>query len=146
MDSLSKGQVEECRKLFAVLDVSNEDKLTSKQLGAALRGLRISISEQSLQSLTATVDRDYNGAVDFPEFCGVYAKHLADVLNLEKLLSTLAAFDTNSTGTVNPEELKQILTSEGEPLTESEIDEVFRDAGLSGNSVQYKNLATLLLS
>lgn len=146
MDSLSKDQLDECRKLFTIFDVNGDNKISSRELGSALRGLRINISEAEVKELIAQVDANQNGSLEFAEFCKLYAEHLGNMLNLEKLMSTLAAFDKNATGAVDPQELKQILTTQGEPLTESEIDEVFRDAGIASAPFPYKNLANLLLS
>lgn len=146
MDSLSKEQLDECRKLFTIFDVNGDNKISSRELGSALRGLRINISEAEVRDLIAQVDANQNGALEFAEFCKVYADHLSNMLNHEKLMSTLAAFDRNATGSVDPQELRQILSTQGEPLKESEIEEVFRDAGITDAPFPYKNLATLLLS
>lgn len=146
MDSLTKEQLDECRKLFTIFDVNGDNKISSRELGAALRGLRINISEAEVRELISQVDANQNGSLEFAEFCKLYADHLGNMLNLEKLMSTLAAFDKNATGSVDPQELKQILSTQGEPLQESEIDEVFRDAGITTVPFPYKNLANTLLS
>jgi len=146
MDSLTKDQLDECRKLFTIFDVNGDNKISSRELGAALRGLRINISEAEVRDLITNVDTNQNGSLEFAEFCKLYADHLGSMLNQEKLLSTLAAFDKNATGSVDSQELRQILTTQGEPLTEAEVDEVFRDAGIGSGPFQYKNLANLLLT
>ena len=146
MDSLSKDQLDECRKLFTIFDVNGDNKISSKELGNALRGLKINISEAEVKQLIESVDSNSNGALEFNEFCKLYSDHLGSMLNNEKLMTTLAAFDKNATGNVDPIELRQILTTQGEPLKESEIDEVFRDAGISTSPFPYKDLANLLLS
>lgn len=146
MDSLSPDQLTECRKLFAIYDANGDSKISSKELGNALRGLRVNISEAEVKQLIETVDTNQNGALEFNEFCKLYADHLGNLLNHEKLMTTLSAFDKNATGTLDPVELRQILTTQGEPLKEAEIDEVFRDAGISSNPFQSKDLANLLLS
>ena len=146
MDSLTKEQLDECRKLFTIFDVNGDNKISSRELGSALRGLRINISEAEVRDLITQVDGNQNGSLEFAEFCKLYSEHLGNMLNQEKLLSTLAAFDKNATGAVDPVELKQILTTQGEPLKESEIDEVFRDAGIGSTPFDYKNLVNLLLT
>lgn len=146
MDSLTKDQLDECRKLFTIFDVNGDNKISSRELGAALRGLRINISEAEVQDLVAQVDANQNGSLEFAEFCKLYSEHLGNMLNQEKLLSTLAAFDKNATGRVDPQELRQILTTQGEPLTESQVDEVFRDAGIGSDPFECKQLASLLLT
>jgi Ca2+-binding EF-hand superfamily protein len=52
------------------------------------------------------------------------------------LLSPLnSAFDTDKSGNISREELKNVMNSLNEHLTEDEIDEMIREADLDGGSV-----------
>jgi Ca2+-binding EF-hand superfamily protein len=53
-----------------------------------------------------------------------------------------SAFDTDKSGNISREELKNVMNSLNEHLTEDEIDEMIREADQDGGSVM---LAALLL-
>lgn len=144
MAQLSQEQMDECRRLFALYDVNNDGHISSRELGSALRGLGIGITEEGVRHLVQDVDRNKNGQLEFSEFAELYQRSLRDALTEEKLIATLAAFDRNNTGTLEVAELKHILTTEGEPLAEAEIEEIFREAGVAGPNFRYREFAQFL--
>lgn len=141
---LSPAQMDECRRLFTLFDANNDGHISSKELGSALRGLGINISEAGVRSLVSDTDRNQNGQLEFSEFCELYQKSLKDALTEEKLISTLAAFDRNNTGSLDIAEIRHILTTEGEPLSDAEVEDIFREAGVSGSSFRYREFAQFL--
>lgn len=143
MDRLTPEQLEQCGRLFALYDVNNDSRISSRELGSALRGLNVNISEAELRNIMSEVDRNKNGVLEFDEFCEVYQRYIRNLLTEENLLATLAAFDRNNTGMLDPAEVKQLLTTQGEPLSDREVDEIFRDAGISG-PFNYRDFARTL--
>ena len=146
MERLTKDQLEQCGRLFALFDVNNDNVISSRELGSALRGLGVNISEEDLRRVMDEVDRNKNGKLEFNEFCELYERYFRNLLTEEKLLTTLAAFDRNNTGMLDAAEIKQILTTQGEPLREAEVDEIFREAGVGSGSFDYRTLAQFLSS
>lgn len=141
---LSPAQMDECRRLFTLFDANNDGHISSKELGSALRGLGISISEDGIRTLVLDVDRSKNGQLEFSEFCELYQHSLKDALTEEKLINTLAAFDRNNTGNLDIAEIRHILTTEGEPLSDAEVEEIFREAGVAGSTFRYREFAQFL--
>lgn len=146
MERLSGPQLEECRRVFSTFDTLGESTISSKDLGSALRALNMSISEEQIRTLTYDVDRSSNGVINFSDFCSLFDRMQGQVLTQEKLLTALATFDPSGTGLIQPAELKRALASQGEPLKEWEIDQVFRDLGVSSGPIDYRSLATAVFS
>ena len=141
---LSPAQMDECRRLFTLFDANNDGHISSRELGSALRGLGINISEAGVRNIVSDTDRSHNGQLEFSEFCELYQKSLKDALTEEKLISTLAAFDRNNTGSLDIAEIRHILTTEGEPLSDAEVEDIFREAGVQGSSFRYREFAQFL--
>lgn len=136
--------MDECRHLFTLFNTNNDGHISFKELGSALRSLGINISEEAIRTLILDVDRNKNGQLELAEFCDLYQRSLQDTLTEEKLIITLAAFDRSNTGSLDVVELRRILTTEGEQLSEEEVEEIFREAGVTGSSLRYREFAHFL--
>ena len=68
------------------------------------------------------VDPDTTGRVDFPEFISLMARKAKDVDAEEELLEAFRIFDKNNSGIISSTELKHVVKSMGEPLTEEEAE------------------------
>ena len=146
MERLAEPQVEECRRVFSTFDVTGEGRIGSKDLGVSLRALGLSISEEQIRTLVLETDRTTNGVLTFPDFCSLYASKQSQLLTQEKLITALRTFDPNGTGLIQPADLKKALTNQGEPLREWEVDEIFRELGVSGGSIDYQSFTRSVFS
>jgi len=146
MERLAEPQVEECRRVFSTFDTTGEGRIGSKDLGVALRALSLSISEEQIRTLVLETDRSTNGVLTFPDFCSLYARLQSQLLTQDKLITALSTFDPSGTGLIQPADLKRALASQGEPLREWEIDEIFRELGVSSEPIDYKSFTRSVFS
>ncbi len=57
----------------------------------------------------------------------------------EEIIEAFEYFDRDGRGTINKDELRVILTKLGTPMSEEEVDEIFREAGLDDQpNVNYR--------
>ena len=57
----------------------------------------------------------------------------------EEIIEAFEYFDKDGRGTINKDELRVILTKLGTPMTEEEVDEIFKEAGLDDQpNVNYR--------
>jgi calmodulin len=68
------------------------------------------------------VDPEGTGKFDFPEFISLMAKNYKEVDAEEELLEAFRVFDKNNTGEIGSTELKFMIKSIGEKLTEEEAE------------------------
>jgi len=142
---MADQQVEECRKVFTTFDATGEGRIASKDLGVALRVLKLSISEEQIRRLVLDTDRNSNGFLNFSDFCSLYVRLQGQTLTQDQFITALSTFDPTGSGLVQPTELKRVLASQGEPLREWEIDEIFRELGVSG-PIDYRSFARAVFS
>lgn len=64
------------------------------------------------------------------------------------LVESFKTFDKEETGYVRIDELRDLLTTKGEPLTEEQVDDWFRDGQhfVTDNYLFYEKFAKLMLS
>ena len=59
--------------------------------------------------------------------------------NKEEIIEAFEYFDRDGRGNINKDELKIILTKLGTPMSEEEVNEIFREAGLDDQpNVNYR--------
>jgi Ca2+-binding EF-hand superfamily protein len=76
------------------------------------------------------------------------AKQMQCTDSPDELIEVFQVFDEEKTGHISVEEFRSVMTTLGERLTDSDVDEMMADTGLGGNGfIRYKGIvsnATLL--
>lgn len=86
-----------------------------------------------LDDMIAQNDYDANGSMEFIEFLSLMAEEMKDTTSDEKILDVFKYYDKDGNGYVSARELRSIMTSLGELLTDQEVDELIREADANGD-------------
>ncbi len=128
-------------------------EITTKELGTVMRSLGQNPSESELQDMINEVDSDNNGTIDFPgmdclvagadslqvidrglaEFLTMMARKMKDTDSEEEIREAFKVFDRDNNGFISAAELRHVMTSIGEKLTDDEVDEMIREADQDGD-------------
>ena len=140
-------------RLDADCDPSRIGEITTKELGTVMRSLGQNPSESELQDMINEVDSDNNGTIDFPgtlvasirtqelslantfskEFLTMMARKMKDTDSEEEIREAFKVFDRDNNGFISAAELRHVMTSIGEKLTDDEVDEMIREADQDGD-------------
>ncbi|KMU86505.1 calmodulin [Coccidioides immitis H538.4] len=132
-DSLTEEQVSEYKEAFSLFDKDGDGQITTKELGTVMRSLGQNPSESELQDMINEVDADNNGTIDFPEFLTMMARKMKDTDSEEEIREAFKVFDRDNNGFISAAELRHVMTSIGEKLTDDEVDEMIREADQDGD-------------
>lgn len=92
------------------------------------------------------VDVDQNGTIEFDEFLMLMAHKIQRVDEQEDLLTAFRVFDKNGDGYISASELKSVMESLGEEMTDEQIHEMIREADTDGNGlIDYSEFMYVLL-
>jgi calmodulin len=69
-----------------------------------------------------------------------------DLITKDELVKMFAAFDQDSSGKLLAEDIKQVMTSGGEKLTNQQADEILDDFRLADGYIDYERFAEKLLA
>ncbi|KAI7752814.1 hypothetical protein M8C21_021766 [Ambrosia artemisiifolia] len=109
------GEIVKSRlKQFSVMN-----KLKKQALRVCLQKLGHQVNDVDLQNLMESADVNRDGTLDCGEFV-VVTLHLKRMANDEHLHKAFAFFDKNQTGYIEVEELRQVLSDEGEITNEED--------------------------
>lgn len=85
------------------------------------------------------VDQDGNGSIEFDEFLLMMARKLKAADGEEEMHHAFKVFDKNGDGFITFDELKRVMCSIGERLTDEEIEDMIKEADQNGDKkIDYK--------
>ncbi len=120
MEKLSEQDIERFREHFNLFDVDHNGRITLKELGTALRSIGYTPDEKELHQIIDDFDANGSGTIEFEEFVNVAVKRMSEPLSEEELKDAFAMFDKNGNGHITASELKSVLTTLGEKLSDVE--------------------------
>jgi Ca2+-binding EF-hand superfamily protein len=145
-DQLTEEQINEFKEAFSLFDKDGDGTITTKQLGAIMRSLGQNPTEAELQDMINEVDCDGNGTVDFPEFLTMMSRKMKDTDSEEELIEVFKVFDRDGNGTISIAELRHVMASLGEKLTDEEVDEMLNEADVDSNgNINYEEFIKMMM-
>ncbi|KAK9480165.1 hypothetical protein V1514DRAFT_326587 [Lipomyces japonicus] len=146
-DQLTEEQISEFKEAFSLFDRNNDGQITTKELGTVMRSLGQNPSEAELADMINEVDVDNNGTIDFPEFLTMMARKMKDTDSEEEIKEAFRVFDRDNNGYISATELRHVMTSIGERLTDDEVDQMIREADKNNDGhIDYNEFVQLMLS
>lgn len=116
-----------------MLDKDGDGKITTKELGTVMRSLGQNPSESELTDMINEVDVDSDGSIDFPEFLTMMARKMKDTDSEAEIAEAFKVFDRNGDGKISAAELRHVLTSIGEKLSDADVDQMIREADVNND-------------
>ncbi|KQK05658.1 probable calcium-binding protein CML9 [Brachypodium distachyon] len=131
---LTQAQADECREVFDLFDGDEDDRIAAGELVTALRSLGQNVDEAEARQFLedAGAGSGGSGSIDFATFLAVAARKAGAGVSEKGLATWLDAFDDAQSGAIPAEQLRQVMVTHGDRLTEEEADEMLRKADPRG--------------
>ncbi|XP_034479572.1 neo-calmodulin [Drosophila innubila] len=133
MEGLNDDILQEVRAAFQVFDPLGTGKITSKQMGVAMRNLGHFPTEAELYDMIDEIDLDGDGEIDFFEFLQMILKRMEGLNKDENLMAAFKLFDRDEDGFISPIELRTVMYNLGERCTEEEFHDMMREIDLDND-------------
>ncbi|XP_052273653.1 calmodulin-beta-like isoform X3 [Dreissena polymorpha] len=150
VDALTDEDREELSQTFKLFDRDGDGFLTARELGDAMRAMAQHPTEQEIQEL---IKRPEGAAdegphlTDFDAFLHIMAKRMTVPEPDDQLLEAFRVFDKEGTGIISAADLRQIVTTMGERLTDEEVEEMIKEADDDGDGqINYQEFTQMLIS
>jgi calmodulin len=147
MSEMSDDKVTECKEVFDLFDKDKDGSITTRELGDVMRALGANPTQAELQEMVNEVDSNDSGKIEFKEFLDLFARKLKDPDSEEDLVEAFKMFDKDNNGFISAAELRHVMTTLGEKLTEEEADEMIREADMNGDGqINYQEFVKVMMT
>lgn len=142
---LSKEQLDQYKKTFALCDRNGDGKISIRDLGFVMRTFCYQeLSVDELMAMIKEVDDDRSGSIDFPEFLAVVVKHTKPT-DMDDFFEAFQQIDTDGDGFISADEVIAALATVGERLNKEEVVAALREADIDGDGqVDYEEFARVM--
>lgn len=146
-EHLTEEKIEEFKEAFEIFDKEHQGYITMKELGNMMKQLGQVPSETEIQDMINEVDVDGNGNIDFKEFLGLMARKMRDTDTEEELIEAFKVFDRDGNGLISSAELKHVMCSLGEKISDEEVDEMVKEADIDGDGfINYEEFVRMIIN
>uniref|UniRef100_A0A0G4GR41 Calmodulin n=1 Tax=Chromera velia CCMP2878 TaxID=1169474 RepID=A0A0G4GR41_9ALVE len=116
--------------------------ISGEELGVALRSLGQYWTEADLEQLRGEIR---GRTLSFDDFVSIVMRRARQEPNFDDVLKAFKVFDREEKGEVSVEELRHVLTTMGERITEQEFDEIMRANNIDPKGViEYHDFVKML--
>ncbi|PIA61537.1 hypothetical protein AQUCO_00300812v1 [Aquilegia coerulea] len=146
-ERFSEEQISEFKEAFAIFDKDGNGCITTKELGTVMKSLNQQTTEAELQQMINEVDTDGNGTIDFSEFLNLMALQNKDTDLEEEYKKAFRIYDKDQNGFITATELRQVMASLGDKLTDEQLNEMVREADGDGDGkINYQEFVKMMFA
>jgi calmodulin len=147
IDDIPENRLKEYRDAFEMFDKDKDGYITAKELANVMRSLNQDPSEQELHDMISEVDVDGNGKIEFEEFVTLMNRRSKETDTEEEVINAFKVFDKDGNGMISSTELRHVMTTLGDQLTDEEVDEMIREADIDGDGyINYEEFVRMMMA
>ena len=140
-DHIPDYLLDQYQQAFNLFD-NKSGYIDSKDLSSALKSLTPSLTDKEIINLTKDLKK-----VDFNLFSQLAHKSHKQSDIEDDVINAFRVFDKNETGLITLNELKHIMTTTGDKLTEQEVNLMIREADVdSNNNINYEEFVRSMMA
>jgi len=120
----TRKELDEMRRCFHLFDNDDDDRLTQEEVGYFLQAIGLNPSTKAIGFHMHMVP---SGGADFDTCVRIWSetkKHVHHAQDQQPLIRSFNVFDLHNTGYMSVAELKEVMTTLGEPLDEDEWEDL----------------------
>ncbi|KAK3231902.1 hypothetical protein Dsin_003783 [Dipteronia sinensis] len=142
-ENLSEEEIKGLKQMFNNMDTDGSGTITYEELKDGLSRLGSKLTEAEIKQLMDAADVDKNGSIDYTEFITA-TMHRHKLEKEEHLYKAFQYFDSDNSGFITREELRQAMTQHGMG-DEATIDEIIEDVDTNKDGrINYEEFAAMM--
>ncbi|GJJ74566.1 hypothetical protein EMPS_06924 [Entomortierella parvispora] len=149
MAAVSEEQIAEFKEGFSLFDRKGNGTIASESLGDLLRALGQNPTQAQVRELVAKADPSGAGTIDFNTFLEILMREdgFKPAGTYQEFINGFKVFDKEGNGFISAGELRYVLTSLGEKLTDAEVDELMKGVETDNSGkVNYEDFVKMILA
>lgn len=134
-EQLTPQEIRDLKLVFDTFDTDKSGAIDARELRKAMKALGFKMSRESLNEMIEHLDTDRSGHIEFDEFLEFIIARQGDGRDVHaEIMQGFKMFDTDKSGRITAENLKQASRMCGVKLNEQEIREMVEEADKDGDN------------
>ena len=144
---ITEEQRKDFQDIFDQFDKDKDGKISGKELKNAMVSMGQSPTDDEINEMMREVDLNQDGKIDFDEFMILMTKSSPDTQNEEEVINAFRVFDKEGNGLIASSELKHIMMTIGDKMTEEEADEMVNEADIDEDGmINYEEFVRMMMA
>ena len=132
-NKISPQQLEEYKMAFSLFDENGDGSISSIEIEQVMQKMGYKPTKEEVNDMLNELDVDQNGTIDFNEFITLMSKQSKPKDEDEELREAFKVFDKDGSGNISSIELKQVMITLGEKMTDDDIAAMIKGADIDGD-------------
>jgi len=149
MSSFSDEQLSEYKDFFSLFDKTGENRIAYYEVGECLRAFGENPTNAQVMKVLNNPSNDEMNSkmVTFDEFLPMLAqvKRQSQETSVDDMNEGLRVFDKENNGTVSAAELRHVLCTLGEKLSEEEVEQLLQGQEDNNGCIRYENFIRMVM-
>ncbi len=144
---ITDEQRKDLQDIFDQFDKDKDGKISGKELANAMESMGQNPTDEEINEMMREVDLNQDGKIDFDEFMILMTKSSPDTQTEEEVINAFRVFDKEGNGLIASSELKHIMMTIGDKMTEEEADEMVNEADIDEDGmINYEEFVRMMMA
>ena len=130
-----------------MFDKDKDGAITARELGNMMRSIGQNPTDEEVNAMIKEVDLNSDGKIELDEFITLMARNSPDTQTEDEVINAFRVFDKEGNGLIATAELKHIMMTIGDKMTEAEADEMIHEADIDDDGViNYEEFVRMMMA
>ncbi|XP_076459244.1 troponin C-like [Babylonia areolata] len=144
---ISEKQYNDANQTFSLFDKKGNGTVSTKELSNVFKSLGLQVDDEKMKDWADAVDEEAQGYITWEQFKPVFELKLHEDEDEREMREAFRVLDKGNKGVIPVEDLRWLLKSLGDDLTEDEIEDMIMETDTDGSgTVDYEEFRTLMNS
>ena len=146
-DEISPEFKKQYQDAFEMFDKDKDGAITARELGNMMRSIGQNPTDEEVMAMIKEVDLNSDGKIELDEFMTLMARNSPDTQTEDEVINAFRVFDKEGNGLIATAELKHIMMTIGDKMTEAEADEMIHEADIDDDGViNYEEFVRMMMA
>ena len=146
-EEISPEKRKEYQDAFEMFDKDKDGAITARELGNMMRSIGQNPTDEEVMAMIKEVDLNSDGKIELDEFMTLMARNSPDTQTEDEVINAFRVFDKEGNGLIATAELKHIMMTIGDKMTEAEADEMSHEADIDDDGViNYEEFVRMMMA
>ena len=144
---ITDQQRKDFQDIFDQFDKDKDGKISAKELENAMVSMGQNPTNEEIKEMMEEADLNKDGKIDFEEFLNLMTRNSQETQTEDEVINAFRVFDKEGNGLISSAELKHIMMTIGDKMTEEEADEMVNEADIDEDGmINYEEFVRMMMA